>query len=135
MISYNPKDWITFIFRFHKADTFRQLIPIMISIGFYSAVVTYVEVDFLKLTDESHVKNISIMHGMLGFVISLLLAYRTNTAYDRWWEGRRMWGSLVNNSRNLAIKLSVILQDEEDLKYFRKMIPRYAAGLHMHLND
>ncbi|MFM2369512.1 MAG: hypothetical protein RL619_1822 [Bacteroidota bacterium] len=60
------------------------------------------------------------MHGMLGFVISLLLVFRTNTAYDRWWEGRKMWGALVNNSRNFTIKLSVILQDEKDHNYFRK---------------
>lgn len=135
MVSYNTKDWFTFIFRFHKADTFRTLLPIMFAIGFYAGLVGYIEVEYFNLPDNSYVKNITIMHGMLGFVISLLLVFRTNTAYDRWWEGRKMWGALVNNSRNLAIKLSVILQDEEDLKYFRKMIPRYAAGLHMHLND
>ena len=73
------------------------------------------------------------MHGMLGFVISLLLAYRINSAYDRWWEGRKLWGSLVNNSRNLAIKLSVILTDENDRKFFRKLIPSYASILNKHL--
>jgi len=72
---------------------------------------------------------------MLGFVISLLLAYRTNTAYDRWWEGRRLWGGLVNSSRNLAIKLSVILNDESDCDYFRKLIPGYASILQKHLSD
>lgn len=135
MISYNPKDWITFIFRFHKADTFRQLIPLMIFIGIYSAVIAYLEIDYLQLPESSHVKNISIMHGVLGFVISLLLAYRTNTAYDRWWEGRKMWGSLVNNSRNLAIKLSAILDDEKDREFFRKSIAGYASILNKHLKD
>lgn len=135
MISYNTKDWFTFIFRFHKADTFRTLFPIMLAIGAYAAIIGYIEVEFWKLSEDSYVKNITIMHGMLGFVISLLLVFRTNTAYDRWWEGRRMWGNLVNNSRNLAIKLSVILQDEKDRKYFRVMIPSYASILHKHLND
>ncbi|MGG7034499.1 MAG: bestrophin family protein [Flavobacterium sp.] len=135
MISYNPKDWITFIFRFHKADTFRQLIPLMIFIGCYSAVIAYLEIDYWQLSESSHVKNISIMHGVLGFVISLLLAYRTNTAYDRWWEGRKMWGSLVNNSRNLAIKLSAILNDEKDREFFKKAIPGYASILNKHLKD
>jgi putative membrane protein len=135
MVSYNPKDWLTFIFRFHKADTFRKLIPMMITIGVYSAVIAYLELDYWKLPEDSHVKNISIMHGMLGFVISLLLAYRTNTAYDRWWEGRKTWGSLVNNSRNLAIKLSVILTEEKDRVFFRKIIPSYASILNKHLKD
>lgn len=135
MISYNTKDWFTFIFRFHKADTFRTLMPIMLAIGIYAGIIGYLEVEYWKLSEDSYIKNITIMHGMLGFVISLLLVFRTNTAYDRWWEGRRMWGSLVNNSRNLAIKLGSILKDEKDRNYFRKMIPSYASILHKHLND
>lgn len=135
MISYNTKDWFTFIFRIHKADTFRTLFPIMLAIGLYSSVIGYLEVEYFQLLDNNYIKNITIMHGMLGFVISLLLVFRTNTAYDRWWEGRKLWGSLVNNSRNFAIKLSVILQDEKDRSYFRKMIPSYASILHKHLND
>lgn len=135
MIQYNTKDWFTFIFRFHKADTFRTLFPIMLAIGIYSALIGYAEVEIWKVSEKSYVKNITIMHGMLGFVISLLLVFRTNTAYDRWWEGRRQWGSLVNNSRNFAIKLAVILEDEKDKGYFRKMIPNYASILHKHLNN
>jgi ion channel-forming bestrophin family protein len=135
MMQYNPKDWIIFIFRFHKADTFRQLLPMMIFIGLYSAGIGYLEMEYFQLSEDSHVKNISIMHGMLGFVISLLLAYRTNTAYDRWWEGRKMWGSLVNNSRNLSLKLSAILKDEHDRMFFRKTIPSYASILNKHLKN
>lgn len=135
MTSYNPKDWISFIFQLSKADTFRKLIPMMIIIGIYSGIIGYLEIEYWQLPEDSHVKNISVMHGMLGFVISLLLAYRTNTAYDRWWEGRKLWGGLVNSSRNLAIKLATILPEENDRVFFRKMIPNYATILHKHLND
>lgn len=135
MISYNTKDWFTFIFRFHKADTFRTLLPIMLAIGIYSGIVGWLEVRYWQLSDTSYIKNITLMHGMLGFVISLLLVFRTNTAYDRWWEGRKMWGALVNNSRNLAIKLSAVLKEENDRAFFCKMIPAYAAVLHEHLSD
>ncbi|MCZ8229724.1 bestrophin family ion channel [Flavobacterium sp.] len=135
MTSYNPKNWIQFIFLFSKGDTFRKLAPIMFLIGAYSAAIGYLEIEYWHLPDDSHVKNISMMHNLLGFVISLLLAYRTNTAYDRWWEGRKMWGGLVNSSRNLAIKLSAILQEDKDKVFFRKMIPGYASVLQKHLND
>ncbi len=135
MVQYNPKDWITFIFRFHKSDTFRQLIPMMITIGLYSYAVAYLEIEYWQLSQQSHVKNITIMHGMLGFVISLLLVFRTNTAYDRWWEGRKHWGALVNNSRNLAIKLSVILKEDYDKLFFKRVIPAYASILQKHLTD
>ncbi|MBS7230737.1 hypothetical protein KHA90_06855 [Flavobacterium psychroterrae] len=135
MISYNTKDWFTFIFHFHKSDTVRKLFPVMLAIGIYSALIGYLEVEYFKIGKNDYIHNIPIMHGMLGFVISLLLVFRTNTAYDRWWEGRKLWGSLVNNSRNLAIKLSAMLKDENDRKFFRKFIPTYASILHKHLHD
>ena len=133
MVQYNPKDWITFIFRFHESDTFRQLIPMMIFIGFYAYGIAYLELEYWKLSETSHVKNLNVMHTTVGFVLSLLLAYRTNTAYDRWWEGRKQWGALVNNSRNLAIKLSAYLSDENDRNFYRKVIPAYASVLSKHL--
>lgn len=135
MISYNPKEWFSFIFNFHKADTFRKLLPVLIGIGAYSAGVAYLEIEYWKLSENSHVKNVTITHNMLGFVISLLLVFRTNTAYDRWWEGRRLWGGLVNSCRNLAIKLAVMLKDKEDKDIFRRLIPAYASVLNLHLKD
>lgn len=135
MISYNPKIWLAYIFRFHKSDTFRSLYPVLFLIAVYSGAIAYFEIEYLELNETSHVKNLFVIHTTLGFVISLLLAYRINSAYDRWWEGRKLWGALVNNSRNLAIKLSVILNDEKDLAYFRKLIPSYASILNKHLKD
>jgi putative membrane protein len=135
MISYNPKIWFAYIFRVHKSDTFRKLFPLLLLIALYSGVIAYFEIEYFKLTNTSPVKNLFVIHTTLGFVISLLLAYRINSAYDRWWEGRKLWGALVNNSRNLAIKLSVILKDEKDLTYFRKLIPSYASILNKHLKD
>ena len=135
MISYNPKEWFSFIFRFHRGDTFKKLIPLMIGIGVYSGGVAYLELEYWKLAQTSHVKNITIMHTMLGFVISLLLVFRTNTAYDRWWEGRRLWGQLVNNSRNLAIKLAVMLNDKEDKEIMKRLIPAFASVLTLHLKN
>ncbi|MNQ46158.1 Bestrophin, RFP-TM, chloride channel [compost metagenome] len=135
MIAYNTKEWFTFIFHFHKSDTVRKLFPIMIAIGIYSGIVGYLEVVYLGIDTNHYVKNIPVMHGILGFVISLLLVFRTNTAYDRWWEARKLWGALVNNSRNFAIKLSAILKDENDRKFFRKFIPGYASILYKHLNN
>jgi putative membrane protein len=135
MINYNPKQWFSFIFKFHKADTFRQLSPLMLSIGVYVGVIAYLEIDIFKLGEDSHLKNITVMHGMLGFVISLLLVFRTNTAYDRWWEGRKLFGSLTNNSRNLAMKLNAVLpeNDAETRTFYRIIITEYAFSLKNHL--
>ncbi len=137
MINYNPKDWFTFLFRFHKADTFRKLFPLLLGISAYAWLIAFMEIEVFHISASSYVKNIPVMHNLLGFAISMLLVFRTNTAYDRWWEGRKLWGSLVNNSRNLAIKLSVILspEEKEQRAFFRKIIPAYAYALHKHLKS
>lgn len=130
MVIYNPKDWFTLIFKFHKSDTFRQLIWVMLAVGVYTAIVVYVELEILKVVNSST----SLMYQLLGFVISMLLVFRTNTAYDRWWEGRKQWGALVNASRNLAIKVKTMVPDEAGNKRdFILEIGDFANVLRLHL--
>src|SRR5690606_37846897 len=126
MIAYNPKDWFGYLFKFHKADTLRKLLPLMLAISVYTAIIAFLELEYWKLSVNNYVKNIPLMHSLLGFAISMLLVFRTNTAYDRWWEGRKLWGSLVNNSRNLAIKLSALLPaNDKNRAFFKKAIPTF----------
>lgn len=129
MITYNPKDWFTLIIQFHKSDTFRQLLPSIFSIGIYAALIVYGELHFFHL----ETKNPTVMHSILGFVLSMLLVFRTNSAYDRWWEGRKMWGSIVNNSRNLAIKLAVFIPNKQDKEELKDLIINYVFSLKNHL--
>lgn len=131
MIKYNPKDWFLIIFKFHKADTFRKLLPLIIVLCLYALLITWLETEVWKLSDKSHVKNLSLIHTSLGMVISLLLVFRTNTAYERWWEGRKVWGGLVNSSRNLALKIKSLVPEESG--YFSVMIPNFAFALKNHL--
>lgn len=135
MINYNPKVWFPFIFKFNKVDTFRKLMPLMLVVAVYSGAIAYLELEVFQIAKEHQLNNIGVMHGVLGFVISLLLVFRTNTAYDRWWEGRKLWGTLTNISRNLAIKLHAFIKDEEDKSFFRLMIPNYAFALKNHLRE
>ncbi len=135
MIDYNPKSWFTFIFRIHKGDTFRKLLPLMIAIAIYSWIIVYLETTVFKLGENSHIKNIGLVHTILSFVISMLLVFRTNTAYDRWWEARRMLGSLTNTCRNFAIKLKAINISVDDRAFFTAGIPMYADALRMHLRN
>ena len=71
----------------------------------------------------------------MGFVLSLLLVFRTNTAYDRWWEGRKLLGSLTNVSRNLALKIKALKLTDEDVRFFEYGIPKYAFALKEHLRE
>jgi putative membrane protein len=137
MLAYNPKDWLKIVINFRKADTVSRLKPLLLFIAIYSGVIAFLEIEFFNLSDHNWLRNIPMMHNLLGFAISMLLVFRTNTAYDRWWEGRKLWGSLVNNSRNLAIKINVMLDrgDKENREFFRKTIPLYAHVLKVHLQS
>lgn len=133
---YNNKAWIASLFRISKADTARKLSPLILFIVVYSLIIAFWELEYLHLSNNSWVKNIPTLHSLLGFAISILLVFRTNTAYDRWWEGRKLWGALVNNSRNLAMKLDMMLDnDDESRSFFRMSIPLYAEVLKTHLQS
>lgn len=136
MVNYNPKDWFRFIITFNRADTVRKLLPILVMVGVYSFIVVYI-IESMGLSDNAHLKNFSLMHTLLSFVISMLLVFRTNTAYDRWWEGRKLWGSLVNNSRNMALKMDQLLEpvQVDARQFFRAMIPNFAYALKNHLRQ
>lgn len=135
MINYNTKDWLINIFLVRKADTFHKLLPLIIFMCCYTALVVFIETDVLPLPEKSPIKNFGMLHTLLGFVISMLLVFRTNTAYDRWWEGRKQWGALVNCSRNLAVKMNSFLphNDTKNRLFFKKIIAIFATALQQHL--
>ncbi len=85
-------------------------------IGVYSLLPVFKEYssyrDFADMPSQ--------FHAALTLVLGWLLVFRTNSAYARWWEARTLWGSLVNTSRNLAVKLTSLarltLPDREVLE-------------------
>lgn len=131
MVNYNPKSWITLIFAFHKSDTFRMLWKEIIYIGVFTLGIAFIEIHYFP--DAAVLEKLISVYSLIGFVISLLLVFRTNTAYDRWWEGRKKWGELVNDTRNMAIKLSSILNTPEKRDFFKRMIPNFVFAAKEHL--
>ncbi len=131
MVLYDPKEWWKLIFAFHKSDTFRRMLPAMLAVAALTLGVAYLENTLLHAT----FRNSTAVHSLVGFALSLLLVFRTNSAYERWWEGRKLWGSFVNNSRNLALKLSTLVQDAALLETFRVLIGNYVLTAKDHLRD
>lgn len=134
MIDYNNKLWFRHLFSFHKSDTLRVLGWEMLIVGLFVGGLTWAH-EYYVTKYDALLKDTSMVHSIIGFVISLLLVFRTNTAYDRWWEGRKLWGALVNNTRNLAVKLNTMLPDEAKAEkdYFAKMIPNFVFAFKEHL--
>lgn len=134
MVKYNPKVWLSIIFHSYSRQIMRTLRPALVFITIFSLLVCFVILDIFRLHEQEFKSTITI-HQLLGIVLGLFLVFRINSSYDRWWEGRKLWGSLVNNVRNLAIKFSTYLapSDLENREWFGKMISNVPASLRDHL--
>lgn len=136
MVNYNPKVWFSHVFHAYSRAVMRTLTPVLIFMTVFSTALCYVLLDILRFHENDFHTTIS-MHSLLGIVLGLFLVFRTNSAYDRWWEGRKLWGSFVNNTRNLSLKLNAFLNEDdlENRKWFSIMIPNLVMSLKEHLRQ
>src|SRR6478609_9514027 len=52
--------------------------------------------------------------AFIGTAISVLLSFKLNQSYDRWWEARKIWGAIVNDSRTFVLQLQSFLKKENE---------------------
>jgi ion channel-forming bestrophin family protein len=131
MIYYEPnKNWFRDIGHLTTSWTMRRIFNGIVMIG-VAATVICCALFFLGIKPTLSWS----VFSLLGIVLSILLVFRTNTAYDRWWEGRNQWGTLVNNTRGLAMILHSALppEDVENRKYFARHIANFCIALRDHL--
>ncbi|HEX5819138.1 MAG TPA: bestrophin family ion channel [Gemmatimonadales bacterium] len=133
MITYDPKRWLYVLLSFPRSPVFRPLFLDVVLAGLYAAAVVWAE----KRYPQIAVPLGPAILSLLGIILGLLLVFRTNTAYDRWWEGRRLWGQLVNVSRALARQLDALLARDASQAQRREryatLLTRYPAALATHL--
>jgi putative membrane protein len=133
MIYYEPnKNWFRDIRNLTTSWTIQKIFRGVLIIGAVAAVICTVFF-FLDLQPKLNWG----VFSLLGIVLSILLVFRTNTAYDRWWEGRNQWGALVNHTRSFAMTLHAALpqEDKENREFFAKHISNFCIALGSHLRD
>jgi len=126
--------WFRHILSFHKTDTLRRLWQELLLVAILTAGFVYIEINFLDHGKAAY-EAVGKFQGLTTLAFSLLLVFRINSAYDRWWEGRKLWGSMVNNTRNLAIKINQFVDDEESRALFNRMIPNFVFATKEHLRE
>jgi putative membrane protein len=75
---------------------------------------------------------------LFGFVLALFLGFRNNVSYDRFWEGRKLWGALLNISRSLtrqALTLGNFNADKESVSEFIQLLSSYVYSLKHQLRE
>lgn len=134
MVSYNPKVWFSLIFHAYSRNVMKTLMPALVFLALYTGICCFVLLAILRF-HESDFKTTIAMHSLLGIVLGLFLVFRTNSAYDRWWEGRKIWGSFVNNTRNLAFKINAFVDRDNAIhrKWFAQVIVGFVYSVKEHL--
>jgi putative membrane protein len=100
-------------------------------------MVTVYAVLIAIMYNSFHFTRISIpiaVPTILGTVISLLLAFKSNQAYDRWWEARTLWGAIVNDTRSLTRQLLTFVDapyaESEQKAFCERVAKRQVAWCH-----
>jgi putative membrane protein len=69
-----------------------------------------------------------------GLTLGFLIAFRNHQAYDRWWEARKLWGQLINENRNLCLKVrSIAGIDAAEREAVGRLMIAFAGALKDHL--
>ena len=133
MIQYNPKSWFSLLFDVYSRYVIKSLLPLILFVGTSTTLSCVLVLEVFQLDFAPMIG----LHSILGIVLGLFLVLRTNTAYDRWWEGRKQWGQLVNDTRNLAMKINAFVprSEEDHREFFRKMIGNVVVAMKEHLRD
>jgi putative membrane protein len=105
MIQYDPHRWLDHLFDV-KGSLIAEITPRVLACMVWAVAVVAFDYWVWPVAIPATV------HTLVGVAVGLLLVFRTSSSYDRFWEGRQLWGSLVNESRNLARGAAVHLRGD-----------------------
>lgn len=113
MIPYNPHRWTSHLFDL-RGSMLHEILGRVALCVIWSTVVTIFH--HVMPANFGMFEYPATGHTLLGVVVGLLLVFRTNSSYDRFWEGRKLWGSIINESRNLARLTESLLKDAPEIQ-------------------
>jgi len=129
--------WMRLLFSF-RGSSFVETWPRILTVTVVAIVVTYVELyyNIQKYTLTT------TPFALIGVAVGIFLGFRNNASYDKFWEGRKLWGALVNTTRSLTRQTCHMIdsrQDSEEVQRFRavfvKRIIAFVHALRCHLRD
>jgi len=141
MINYNSKNWLEAIRHFRRSYVIRRTVRMVFIVGLFTTFLAVVDWMFHNHPEmvplELSIEIEPSVFTLLGVFLSLLLVFRTNSAYDRWWEGRKQWGALINHTRGLAVLINGMTrkEDEGNRQFFARSISSYVLALSDHLRN
>jgi len=128
---FEHRPWFRVLFRW-RGSVVPAVLPRSLICAGFGLFITYLYQAGLSVSFSS------LGNIVPSIVLGLLLVFRTNTAYERFWEGRKLWGQLVNTNRNLARQIWVAVQENTasdcDAKiHHLRLLVAFARAMKHHL--
>mgnify|MGYP004478447411 CR=1 FL=1 len=135
MLPLDPsnRSWFRVALQF-RGSVIPAILPRTLASGVFAAIVCLLHLQRFPVA-------LPVLASLIpNVVLGLMLVFRTNTAYERFWEGRKLWGSLNNHIRNLARHIwgSVLekdLQDRQHKKAALYLLAAFAVSTKLHLRQ
>jgi putative membrane protein len=109
MIEYDNKNWFRLVFAFRGTVVPKLAIEIVLLMAWTAVVLA----GYKSAVIPKDFKIDMVVFNVIGLALGLLLVFRTNSSYDRYWEGRKLMGAVTNASRNIAIILNSLISENE----------------------
>ncbi|MEZ4381640.1 MAG: bestrophin family ion channel [Nannocystaceae bacterium] len=142
IISSDKPSWLRIVLTYSGSALHRIWLRLLLT-TLLAVVVTELYIDF----DLFHFDLTITPFSLIGLALSIFLGFRNNTSYDRFWEGRKLWGRLVNTSRSLTRQILTLIGPRpqegaapppELADARRRLVYRliaYVHALRLHLRD
>lgn len=117
-----------------RSSVVPTILPRVLFSGLFSILIVFLYAQGINVA-------LPVESGIVpSVVLGLLLVFRTNTAYDRFWEGRKLWGGLINTVRNLARTIYVSIEenttDDREAKITNlRLLVAFAVATKLHLRS
>jgi putative membrane protein len=143
--SYNAKfhiytnetlNWFQVVFRL-QGSVIPAIFPWVLLCGTYGFLISlFHHFDHLSTFNDTKVLPNVVL--TFNIVLSLLLVFRTNTAHERFWEARKLWGGLVNTVRNLSRSIWLVIEEREpndrlEKESILRIVVAFAVATKLHL--
>ncbi|MBJ2126767.1 MULTISPECIES: bestrophin family protein [Flavobacterium] len=117
MIIKKKDNWFKMLFEW-KGSVLPQLLPRLFLLFLFSFLIVYYKSFLLEY--NLHIN--PAIFTLFGIALAIFLGFRNNVSYDRFWEGRKLWGALLNDTRSLARQSITLLNTKENKLESQKFI-------------
>ena len=137
MIVHDKLSWFRILFT-TKGSVLRKIWRRVLASTLFATVITLL-FDFAYLPKSLDLTKLPF--SLIGLALAIFLGFRNNSSYDRWWEGRKLWGRMINTTRTLTRQTMTLVEAEEDADtkaFHTEQLNRlvcYLNALRHHLRD